>query len=169
MLEKTVFVEEICGGVQVDAPFVVDAADLKEKRAGGKYIQLAISDRTGQGVCKVWGTPDQNAEQIEALCREIRVGEVYRIQGYAKVFNGTCEVNVNDGFVSLATPVAGDSIDPSQFVYAPADDESVRRGLGRMAAKIEDPGIYTLVSRVMNMALTVTRHSNFQLTIFRVN
>jgi len=150
VLEKTVFVEEICGGVQVDAPFVVDAADLKEKRAGGKYIQLAISDRTGQGVCKVWGTSGQNAEQIEALCREIRVGEVYRIQGYAKVFNGTCEVNVNDGFVSLATPVAGDSIDPSLFVYAPADDESVRRGLGRMAAKIEDPGIYTLVSRVMN-------------------
>ncbi len=149
MFEKTVFVEEIDGGVQVDAPFVVDAAELREKR-GGKYIQLTISDRTGRGTCKVWGTPDLGVEQVEAFCRAIRVGEVYRIQGYAKVFNGTCEVNVNDGIGSLATPVPQDALDPSLFVYAPVDGDGVRRGLALMAARIEDPGISSLVSAVMD-------------------
>ncbi|HOB18693.1 MAG TPA: HD domain-containing protein [Candidatus Methanoculleus thermohydrogenotrophicum] len=149
VLAKTVFVKEISGGMQVDAPFVVDAAELREKRDGGKYIQLTISDRTGRGACKVWGKPDQNADQIEAFYRAIRVGEVYRILGYAKVFNGTCEVNVNDGIASLATPIPVDSVDPSLFVHSPVDRDSVREGLGRMAAKINDPGIYSLVSRLM--------------------
>jgi len=151
VFEKTVFVEGISGGVPVDAPFVVDAAELREKR-GGKYILLNISDRTGRGTCKVWGTPDHGVEQIEAFCRAILPGEVYQIQGYAKVFNGTCEVNVNDGIASLATPVRGDLLDPSWFTYAPADGDGVRRGLARMATRIEDPGISSLVSRVMNDA-----------------
>lgn len=148
MFEKTIFVEGINGGVQVDAPFVVDVAELREKK-GGKYIQLAISDRTGRGVCKVWGTPGQSAEQIETFCRALRAGEVYRIRGYAKVYNGTCEINVNDGIADLLAPVPTDMFDPSLFVYAPVDLDDVREGLGRMAAKIVDPGIYSLVSRVM--------------------
>jgi 3'-5' exoribonuclease len=149
VIEKTVFVEGISGGLQVDAPFVVDTAELREKR-GGKYIQLAISDRTGQCACKVWGTADQTPEQIEAFYRAIRTGEVYRIQGYAKVFNGTCEVNVNDGIGHFASPAAPDGLDPSLFVYAPVDRDAVRESLGRMAAKIEDPGVSSLVSAVMN-------------------
>ncbi len=150
MFEKTVFVEEINGGAQVDAPFVVDAAGLREKRDGGKYIQLTISDKTGRGTCKVWGTSELSVEQVEAFCRAIRPGEIYRIQGYAKVFNGTCEVNVNDGITCLATPVPPETFEPSLFVYAPVDCDGVRRGLARMAAKIEDPGISSLVSGVMN-------------------
>jgi 3'-5' exoribonuclease len=150
VFEKTVFVEEISGGMQVDAPFVVDAADLKEKRDGGKYIHLSISDRTSRGACKVWGTSELSVEQVEVLCREIRIGEVYRIQGYAKVYNGTCEINVNDGIASLSTPLPRDGFDPSLFTYAPVDCDGVRQKLGYMAAKIEDPGILSLVSAVMN-------------------
>jgi len=149
VFEKTVFVEGISGGVQVDAPFVVDAAELREKR-DGKYILLSISDKTGRGPCKVWGTSNHDMRQIEEFCHNIRVGEVYRIQGYAKEFNGTCEVNVNDGIAHLTDPIRSDLIEPSWFVYAPADSDGVRRGLGRMAAGIEDPGIASLVSRVMN-------------------
>lgn len=149
VFEKTVFVEEISGGVQVDAPFVVDAVELREKR-DGKYILLNISDKTGRGTCKVWGTSSHDVRQIEAFCHAIQPGEVYRIQGYAKEFNGTCEVNVNDGITHLADPVQEDLLDPSWFVYAPADGDGVRRGLGRMAAQIEDSGISSLVSRVMN-------------------
>lgn len=150
MFEKTIFVEEISGNMQVDAPFVVDAADLKEKRDGGRYIQLTISDHTGRGACKVWGTSDHSAEQIETFCHTIRIGEVYRIQGYAKVYNGTCEINVNDGIASLSTPLPRDAFDPSLFTYAPVDGDGVRQKLGYMAAKIEDPGILSLVSAVMN-------------------
>ncbi|MFA7562632.1 MAG: HD domain-containing protein [Methanoculleus sp.] len=151
MFEKTVYVEEINGGVQVDAPFVVDAVELRDKK-GGKYIQLAISDRTGRGACKVWGTADQTVEQIEAFCRAIQVGEVYRIRGYAKEFNGACEVNVNDGITFLADPVPPEKIEPSTFVYAPVDTGSVREGLAHMAARIRDQGVYNLVARVMNDA-----------------
>ncbi|HQD26960.1 MULTISPECIES: HD domain-containing protein [Methanoculleus] len=150
MLEKMLFVAEIGGSMQVDAPFVVDAAELKEKRDGGKYIQLSISDKTGRGTCKVWGTPVQTVEQMEALCHAIRPGEVYRIQGYAKVYNGTCEVNVNDGIANLRAPIPPDGFDPSLFVYAPVDCEAVRQGLARVVAKIEDPGIYSLVSAVID-------------------
>ena len=145
MLEKTIFVEELSGSVQVDAPFVVEAAHLKEKRDGGRYIQLTISDKTGRGACKVWGTADQSAEQIEAICCAIRSGEVYRMWGYAKVYNGTCEVNINDGISCLADPMPQAGFDPSLFVYAPVDLDEVRRRLGGMIAKIDDPGIQTLV------------------------
>jgi 3'-5' exoribonuclease len=151
VFEKTIYVEEINGGVQVDAPFVVDAVELRDKK-GGKYIQLAISDRTGRGACKVWGTSDQTVEQIEAFCRAIQVGEVYRIKGYAKEFNGACEVNVNDGIAFFANPMPPEALDSSAFVYTPVDAGSVREGLAHMAARIEDQGVYALVARVMNDA-----------------
>ena len=152
VFEKAVFVEGISEGMQVDAPFVVNEAELRERRNGGKFIRLIISDRTGQGSCKVWGTSDQSVDQIEALSQAIRPGEIYRIQGYAKSYNGTCEVNVNDGINNLTTPISVDSVDPAQFVYAPVDHDSVRRGLGRMTVKIRDPGISSLVLEVMNDA-----------------
>ena len=149
VVEKNVFVGEITGGVPVDAPFVVDSAEVREKKDGGKYIHLTISDRSGRGACKVWGTGSQNAEEIEAFCRGIRQGEVYRITGYAKVYNGTCEVNVNEGIFSLAEPLPLEGIEPSLFVYAPVDTAAVRQGLARMAAMIGDPGISSLVGRVL--------------------
>lgn len=149
MVEKGVFVEEISEGMQVDAPFVVDDAELRERRNGGRFIRLIISDRTGQGSCKVWGVSDQSVDQIEALFQAIQPGEVYRIQGYAKRFNGTCEVNVNDGIGHLASPVPADLIDPAQFVHTPVDCDSVRRGLGSMTAKIRDEDISSLVADVM--------------------
>ncbi|KUL05627.1 MAG: Metal dependent phosphohydrolase [Methanoculleus marisnigri] len=149
VLEKAIFVQGLREGMQVDAPFVVDAADLKEKRNGGKYIQLTISDHTGRGSCKVWGTPD-HIGQIEAFYRAIVVGEVYRIQGYAKVYNGTCEVNVNDEIADLLAPLPRDGFDPSLFTYAPVDCDGVKRRLGSMVAKIEDPGIQSLVLEVID-------------------
>ncbi|MDV2480454.1 HD domain-containing protein [Methanoculleus sp. Wushi-C6] len=149
MLEKTVFVQELRDGMQVDAPFVVEVADLKEKRDGGKYIQLTVSDRTGRGACKVWGTPDY-AGQIEEFYRAIAVGEVYRIWGYAKVYNGSCEVNVNDGIACFEAPLLSAEFDPSLFVYAPVDCADIRQRLGRMIAKIEDPDIQSLVVRVID-------------------
>ena len=151
VLEKTVFAEEFEEGMQVDAPFVVDTVDLREKRDGGKYIHLTISDRTGQGACKVWGTADHNGERVEEFCRRIQVGEVYWVRGYAKVYNGACEVNVNDGIACFAAPVSVDLVDPSLFVYAPVDHAGVRGGLARMIAAIDDPGIYDLVSRALSM------------------
>ncbi len=148
MFEKTVFVEGINGGVQVDAPFVVEAVELREKK-GGRYIQLVISDRTGRGTCKVWGTADQSVEQIEAFCRAIRPGEVYRILGYAKEFNGACEVNVNDGIACLTDPVPADAFEPSLFVYAPVDRDGVLQQLGSLTVRIRDPGIQSLVLEVI--------------------
>ena len=62
VLEKAIFVQGLREGMQVDAPFVVDAADLKEKRNGGKYIQLIISDQTGRGPCKVWDARPRGAD-----------------------------------------------------------------------------------------------------------
>lgn len=148
MFEKTIFVEGINGGVQVDAPFVVETVELREKK-GGKFIQLAISDRTGRGTCKVWGTADQSVEQIEAFYRAIRPGEVYRILGYAKEFNGACEVNVNDGIACLADPVPPDALEPSLFVYAPVDRDRVLQQLGSLTVSISDPAIQSLVLEVI--------------------
>jgi len=146
---KTVFVEGICGGMQIDAPFVVDATELREKR-DGKYIQLAISDRTGRSACKVWGISTQSAEEIEEIYRGIQVGEAYRISGYAKVYNGTCEVNVNEGIFDLSTPLSRGGLDPELFVHTPVDGEEIRRGLYRMLDEIEDPEISSLVVDVLS-------------------
>lgn len=149
VLEKAIFVQGLREGMQVDAPFVVDAADLKEKRNGGKYIQLIISDQTGRGSCKVWGTPD-HAGQIEEFYRAIVVGEVYRIQGYARIYNGTCEINVNDEITGFLAPLPSCEFVPSLFDYTPVDCDGVKRRLGNMVAMIEDPGIQSLVLEVID-------------------
>ncbi len=65
VVDKNVFVGEITGGVPVDAPFVVDSAEIREKKDGGKYIHLTISDRSGRGACKVWGTGGQAARTLK--------------------------------------------------------------------------------------------------------
>lgn len=149
MIEKTIFAADLKEGMQIDAPFVVDDAELREKR-NGKYIYLTISDRTGKKACKVWGSSDQNADQIEAFFNEIRPGEVYQIQGYAKNFNSNCEINVNEGIINFTAAVPAHSIDPSQFVHAPTDEKSIRQGLASMISRIEDHGISSLVVDILS-------------------
>jgi len=149
--EKSVYVRDIREGLQVDSPFVIDAAELREKR-GGKYILLTLSDRTGRQICRVWGTPESDAAAIEALYRTIRTGEIYRIRGYAKIFNGNCEINVNDGISHLLNPVPLSDVNIDDYIYAPVDCAGVAAALRRVIGSIEDDGIRRLTASAVSEA-----------------
>ncbi|KUG20627.1 MAG: HD domain-containing protein [Methanomicrobiaceae archaeon] len=144
MVEKSLYIRDICEGATIDSPFVLDSAELRDRR-GGKYIMVTLSDCTGRLTCKVWGTQGSSPDEIEELYRMLRQGEVYRIRGFAKVFNGNCEINVNDGISHMAAPVPLSDVNVSDYVYAPVDRREIAARLQDAIASITDGGLQALV------------------------
>jgi len=146
---KREFISDIREGSEIDAPFMIENAELRERK-GGKYILLSVADRTGKLGCKVWGTQESKPSEMEALCCAIRSGEIYRIRGYAKVYNGSCEINVNDGIADLCSPVQQVKVDPADYIFSPVNHEEVKARLQDIIHTIEDTDLQALV----NAALT---------------
>jgi 3'-5' exoribonuclease len=148
LMEKSVFVVDIRDGTDVDAPFYVQQAELKEGRRG-KYIVCALTDRTGTIACKIWGRGPAGGDEVEQAFSKLREGGIYRICGYAKTFRDLCEVNVNDGVRHLTDPIVIEAASHRDYLHAPTDVERNTSAIHDLIAAIGDELLRTLVRSVI--------------------
>lgn len=138
-MDKNLFIREIGSGERVDAPFLLQNVEIREKRGGGKYLHCLISDCTGSMTCKVWGLAGDDGARIEELYSTMKPGQVYRISGFAKIFREQCEINVNEGIGELHFPIDPASIDEAQFCGDPVDIEENRQLIESIVRSLGDP------------------------------
>jgi 3'-5' exoribonuclease len=148
-VEKRIFVADISDGDPVDAPFLVEYAELRDGRRG-KYISCTLSDRTGRISCKVWGRGDD--AEVQDSYAVLRGGGVFRITGYAKTYRDACEVNVNDGVKHLGAPFGADALSFEDYCEKAADDAAITAGIAEVIGTIGDPALRTLVGTVIAAA-----------------
>jgi 3'-5' exoribonuclease len=151
-MEKQVFVEGICAGDEVDAPFLVEEAELRDGGRNGRYITCRLSDATGSIGCKIWGRSPQGPAEVEEMYRALQCGSVYRIAGQARVFRDVCEVNVNEGILHIARPLPLESIRPEAFCCAFADIPGNRKKIEALAGSIDDASIRDVVTDLLARA-----------------
>lgn len=148
-MEKSIFVTDIRDGTDVDAPFYVQNADLKEGRRG-KYIVCTLSDRSGTIACKIWGRSPGGGDEVEQAFSKLREGGIYRICGYAKTYRDLCEVNVNDGVRHLTDPVAIEAVSQRDYLHAPTDVGRNASAIRGLIAAIGDEHLRSLTERVID-------------------
>lgn len=151
-MDKQVFVEAICAGDEVDAPFLVEEADLRDGGRNGKYIICRLSDASGSIGCKIWGRSPQGSAEIEEMYRNLQCGAAYRISGRAQVFRGTCEVNVNEGIVHLTRPLPHEEVRAEDFCCVLADIPGNRRVIEAFFGSIDDGSLRDAVQAIIESA-----------------
>jgi len=147
---KKLYVKDLTENRAVDCWYVISSAELRSKTTGGKYLTCTISDCTGTIPCKVWGRSDDS--EVKAISDNLQNGRVYRISGSAKMYNGTLEINVNEGIGFLNLPAPENELDPSEFIYAPVDTEAVQREIWNLLTSIEDKPLRSLTKRALGKA-----------------
>ena len=80
MAEKGLFIEALPHDGVVTFLALVKDKGLKPKRAGGWYLYLLLSDRTGELEAKAWDTPEQTASLFER-------DDIVKVRGTIELYN----------------------------------------------------------------------------------
>jgi 3'-5' exoribonuclease len=137
--EKTVFVEQLQDGQQVEDVFLVARKNLAETKAGKPYLALSLMDRTGEIEARVW----DNAPVFDPRAA---VGNYVRIRGTAKLFRDQLQL----GVVHLEQVEAA-GVSPADFMPASRrTKEDMQAELAEIIAMVAHPGLRGLLETVFS-------------------
>ncbi len=145
MKMKKIRIADIRDRQEVDAVLMVKEASIAETKAGKPYLRLTLMDASGEIAARAW----DNAEAMAAGCGK---GAVVRVRGQAASFRDQLQLKV-----SGIDPVAGDNIDPGDFMpKSPNDIGAMAREFLKLADSINDPALAALVAAFFRKRKTFT-------------
>jgi 3'-5' exoribonuclease len=129
---------ELTDGAEIDQVLLVRESERRQRRDGGEYMRLQLSDRTGAVACMVW----EELKEIEELAR---AGAPVRVRGRYTVHpRFGPQINLR----GLEAPEAG-SFDVKDLLDGPARDvEQMEREVRELLATIQQPHLRVLLKRV---------------------
>ena len=147
MADKTIFIDQLHEGRQVDDLFLVSRKTLAETKAGKPYLALSLMDRTGEIEARLW----DNAEEYDAMAE---AGNFVRVRGTARSYREQLQLVVN----SLAQ-VDEDDVRLEDFMPAsPRNRDVMVAELESVIARIEDRPLHRLL-RVIFAGKTLEQFS----------
>ncbi len=103
---KKLFVNEIKSGGFVDDIFVLSEKALAQKRDGNNFLNVTLSDKSGDIKGVVWDNVDQIASNVSS-------GDFVRIKGNVSEYKGMLQLVIKE-----MEAYAAESVDPSDFIPA---------------------------------------------------
>ena len=107
---KKVLINEIKEHEKVESSFLVTKKDLARSKAGKPYLNLTLSDNTGEMEARVW----EGAEEISGRFSK---DDIVLVKGHAVSYRDKVQLNV-----SLVRRLAGDEYSLSDYLPASAYD-----------------------------------------------
>jgi 3'-5' exoribonuclease len=135
---------KICDAAQyenkvVSTCFLVSAKQLKPKKNGEPYLDLSLSDCSGQIGAKMWDNVAPASDRFD-------VNDVIRVKGVFNRYNGRFQFTIR----TIEGKLAEHEIDFADFLPKTAKDiDEMWRELGEFMASIEEPHLRTLVESFM--------------------
>ncbi len=122
------FISELKPNVEMSSHFVAEK-QLKTARNGSTYLDLRLSDKTGEVSGKMW---EKAAEASELF----KSGDIVFIRARTELYKDRIQLNISE-----ILPVAAGSCDPSDFLpVCPHDREVLFENLSKLVAGMtEDP------------------------------
>ncbi|MCL2353912.1 MAG: HD domain-containing protein [Defluviitaleaceae bacterium] len=80
------YIEDIKEGESVISFYLCKKKDTRETRAGKKYFDLTLADKTGSCQAKVW--------ELSNKIQSFEVGDFIKIEGIAQIFNEEIQLNI---------------------------------------------------------------------------
>lgn len=136
---KSQYIDELKSGLTVKENFILSRKIIREKRDGGVYAMLELSDRTGGIEAVAWD------KVVESL-RSIATGDVVFVSGAVNEYNNRLQIVVQ----SIKRTSDGD-IDPTDFL--PETDENTEHIFDEIveyAQKVNDPHLRSLLDIFFN-------------------
>ena len=100
-------------GMRYEGFLLVRSADQREGKTGGKYLDMNLTDRTGEVNCKLWdGTVAPPA-----------TGSVIKVRGLVQEYNGRKQLRIE----KMRPAVEADSVDLSRLVPCAPEQPDVYR------------------------------------------
>ncbi|MCB1153099.1 HD domain-containing protein [bacterium] len=120
-------------GLYADSVYLVRRRQLARSKAGRFYLNLVLSDKTGEIVARMFN-------KVEAYAHVFNEGDFIEIQGRVQTYEGKLQI-VLDALSKVET----DSIDPQDFLPAGRhDSEDLFARLRALLESIEEPKIREL-------------------------
>jgi len=107
---KKLFIKDIRAGDFVDDIFVLLKKTVAQKRDGNNFLNVTVSDKTGNIKGVIW----DNVDEISA---DTASGNFVQVQGSVSEYKGTLQLVVKN-----MTTIPADSINPSDFLPATRRD-----------------------------------------------
>lgn len=135
---KSPLVADLKDGQSVEAQFLVCEKEVRTSRANTSWLQLELGDRTGSISAKMW-------DNFAPLLATFEAGDVVRIRGRAKLYNGRLEMSLEQ-----IVPVPESAYDLSDFLpHTKQDIEALYAGLLSAVASVKNPWLRQLLASVV--------------------
>jgi len=130
---KKRFIADIKAGDRVDDVFVLAEKAMSQKRDGNNFLNVIISDKTGDLKGVVWDNVDQIAAAVTS-------GDFVSIRGTVSEYRGTLQLVVKG-----MDRCSRDAVDPKDFLPAtPRDIEGMFQRLVKITASLTTPYLKAL-------------------------
>ena len=121
------FINQLAERDQVNEVFLIADKQLRANRQGNLYLQLRLSDKTGQLTGMLWNATESTANLIES-------GQYARVHGTLQLYNSQLQM-----IVTKVERVAADQVDEADFAtLQTADVDRLARRLAEMLREIRN-------------------------------
>ncbi len=138
-MDVNVTISQLVTGARFEGFLLVRSSDQRVGSNGSKYLDMNLTDRTGEINCKLWdGTVAPPAP-----------GSVVKVRGLVQEYNGRKQLRIE----RLREAVEADGVDLSRLVpCAPESAEDMRRRIDETVARFESEKLRRLVQEMLRLA-----------------
>lgn len=132
-------VSQLVKDLRFEGFLLVRSSDQRTGSNGSRYLDMNLTDRTGEINCKVW---DGNVQPPKA-------GTVIKVRGLVQEYNGRLQLRVE----RLRQPTAEDDVDLSKLVpCAPESPEKMRSEIDETIDRFKSEDLQKIVREMLRLA-----------------
>jgi len=137
-------VSGIKDGEKVDSYFSVKFKKPMRDYKYGLMFELRLADLSGEMTAKYWG--DAERAEMEALHGSIATGDVVKVAGEAREFNGQLEIGIGKETGGILKVLKQGEYDRAELLArAPRDAEEMWKELAKLLGTLKDKDISSVV------------------------
>lgn len=138
-MDEIVTVSQLMTGARYEGFLLVRTSDQRTGSNGSKYLDMNLTDRTGEVNCKVW----------DGTVAPPPPGSVVKVRGLVQEYNGRRQLRVE----RMRPATEADGVDLSRLVpCAPESAEDMRRRIDDTVAAFQSEKLKKLVQEMLRLA-----------------
>lgn len=131
-------VAQLTKDLRFEGFLLVRSSDQRESAKGGKYLDMNLTDRTGEINCKMW----------DGTVAPPPAGSVIKVRGTVQEYNGRLQMRIE----RLRNPGPEDDVDVSQLMpCAPESPESMLQEINRTIDRMKTPELQGIMREMIKM------------------
>lgn len=126
-------------GMRYEGFLLVRSADQREGKTGGKYLDMNLTDKTGEINCKLW----------DGTVAPPPVGSVIKVRGLVQEYNGRKQLRIE----KMRAAVEADGVDLSRLVpCAPETPDAYRARIEQTIDRFESDELKKITREMLRLA-----------------